>query len=1407
MHLTRNYNMTLTYSLWTILAVAGLCAASQPLAAAQLAITSPADGGTVSGVVSFSAQAAGLPNPATVEFRLNGRLVDPGRISAPPYRVEWNSATVWNGEMELQAVARDASGRVVVVSAPVRFRVANGPALARHLTPAPPGPVSGLVEWTVEVRDAGEIEGVMFFVDGQQVGIVWGHRQRYTLWLDTTLFANGAHELATGVHALADPKPPVAMTQTQVAFENGRALRALLPRYREVFLAPGDSVALSPTFLYTNGDRTPATGVAYRSENTGIATVSPTGVVRAVGKGVTNVILEANGKRAQVAVVVGAPAAIPHFSRDGRILLDYQPGESLFVRTLFHLDPNEMVQTPGLAARLRAAGVNALTSGFWALPQDLGNPSTYDEWLSRWDGYWDRIESIARSEDFALLLIGDNVARGPRELYDVLTKPWGLPGIVHAFNRLRDSRRVIGVEMVDEVSGLWGDTPTPGDGRWLNRQPPIPDDAFVRLMNTIRSVPGRSPVTWPVLWLSPPQAVKNWMGNPFFSDYTSMYWDKLAWRRAYPWGISLPQLRESLEHVTLKRRHLIQLDRPLLLQMSAVGPFYTKLGGGSEFTPGQDRLQEPGHGPVSISAQALYAMAVGAAGVRVYSYDSEAWKANRAAPGTGRRDLQTGLEPFRIGTDRWQAMEASFQLIQRLEPYLFQPRLPSPELGPEFVTGARRGPRSALLIVVNMTEAPAVARPDLTPYHVAGATSMVRYRLRGAHLVSETLPLAASDSLTLSPGEGAVWLFLPADDPAASTPSVSFATELPDVVTGVIPITAAVTGPSAPSRVELVVDGQVVDVRTSAPYQFNWNTGAVSPEVWHGVMLRAVGQYGSSVAHAAVMPVPGTAVQNAPPVVGLTSPGNGAVFSAPGQVLLEANAFDGDGKVVAVEFLVNGQVLANVAAPPFQFTWSNVPAGSYTLRARATDDLGAATLSAPVSITVEKPNQPPAVSITAPAAGDVFTAPATVAVSASASDPDGTVARVEFFLGTTLIGADASPPYTATASGVAAGTYTLTARAIDDGGAVRTSAPVTITVSAPTSAPVETAGAFLLGVNLGGPALKIDGNTWLSHNEAVAAGLVLNTSWTFAVNYPFPLVPATDGTTRQMLSSGVWKPGTSFGQGISLAQPIPNGRYDVYLYLVENHLDNYRMMDVWIEGQPSATGIGQLPLGEWRKYGPYTVEVKDGALNIDVLNGGRGDPMLVGFAVYQPGTGATTPSSPATDPTNPNAPLGDGTAGATFYQAVNLGGPAVVAAGVPWLSHEQAVLTGLVSNTPNLFAVKYGFPLLPATDASTVKMLSSGIWKAGTTLGNGLALAYPVPNGSYEVYLYLIENHQDYYRVMQPRLEGSLIPEKIGSLKLGEWKAYGPYQVNVVDGVLNIDLLNAGKGDPMLTGFVLYRVP
>lgn len=89
-------------------------------------------------------------------------------------------------------------------------------------------------------------------------------------------------------------------------------------------------------------------------------------------------------------------------------------------------------------------------------------------------------------------------------------------------------------------------------------------------------------------------------------------------------------------------------------------------------------------------------------------------------------------------------------------------------------------------------------------------------------------------------------------------------------------------------------------------------------------------------------------------------------------------------------------------------------------------------------------NAPPAVTITSPADG--ITLPTNVvSMNATASDLDGTIARIEFFTNGTLFASSAGAPHSAIWTNIPIGFHLLTARAIDNAGRAATSAPVAIT--------------------------------------------------------------------------------------------------------------------------------------------------------------------------------------------------------------------------------------------------------------------------------------------------------------------------------------------------------------------------
>jgi Bacterial Ig domain len=96
----------------------------------------------------------------------------------------------------------------------------------------------------------------------------------------------------------------------------------------------------------------------------------------------------------------------------------------------------------------------------------------------------------------------------------------------------------------------------------------------------------------------------------------------------------------------------------------------------------------------------------------------------------------------------------------------------------------------------------------------------------------------------------------------------------------------------------------------------------------------------------------GSPPTNAPPTVAITSPTNNATFTAPANISIEADASDADGTISKVEFYSGTTLLGTATNSPYAFIWSGVPAGSYTVTARATDNLGDTATSTAVNIGV-----------------------------------------------------------------------------------------------------------------------------------------------------------------------------------------------------------------------------------------------------------------------------------------------------------------------------------------------------------------------------------------------------------------------------------------------------------------------
>ncbi|MFD1467606.1 Ig-like domain-containing protein [Hymenobacter caeli] len=153
--------------------------------------------------------------------------------------------------------------------------------------------------------------------------------------------------------------------------------------------------------------------------------------------------------------------------------------------------------------------------------------------------------------------------------------------------------------------------------------------------------------------------------------------------------------------------------------------------------------------------------------------------------------------------------------------------------------------------------------------------------------------------------------------------------------------------------------------------------------------------------------------QNAPPTVALTATSNIVLGQA---IALTATAADANGTVAKVEFFNGSAKLGEATAAPYQLSWTPPAAGSYALTARATDDTGAATTSAAVTVSVAAAVPTP---VLVAAGANLVLNPGFEADGAAVGSPTG-------WQTWTGQDTDAGADYTETYGGAHAGTYHAT---------------------------------------------------------------------------------------------------------------------------------------------------------------------------------------------------------------------------------------------------------------------------------------------------------------------------------------------------------------------------------------------
>ncbi len=208
---------------------------------------------------------------------------------------------------------------------------------------------------------------------------------------------------------------------------------------------------------------------------------------------------------------------------------------------------------------------------------------------------------------------------------------------------------------------------------------------------------------------------------------------------------------------------------------------------------------------------------------------------------------------------------------------------------------------------------------------------------------------------------------------------------------------------------------------------------------------------------------------NLPPKVAVLHPVRGEIFTNPADLHAFVEASDADGFVKSVEILAEtgslGMMTPDPASPGpsvMQWTWKNPPSGEHKLVARATDDAGVSTMSEPVVFFIRRDTAPNGARlvIVKPAIGERFAPGDRVAIGVVASDPEGEIRRVEFFVNDMSVGVSELAHEDVVVPGrrrehvcewtpSAPGHYQIVARGSDTHGHAVESVPVAIAVVAP----------------------------------------------------------------------------------------------------------------------------------------------------------------------------------------------------------------------------------------------------------------------------------------------------------------------------------------------------------------------
>jgi hypothetical protein len=175
----------------------------------------------------------------------------------------------------------------------------------------------------------------------------------------------------------------------------------------------------------------------------------------------------------------------------------------------------------------------------------------------------------------------------------------------------------------------------------------------------------------------------------------------------------------------------------------------------------------------------------------------------------------------------------------------------------------------------------------------------------------------------------------------------------------------------------------------------------------------------------------------------------------PGEIVpVQLEAFSGDRKIESVSLYVDGKEIGTEHDSPYAFRWPAGSKGPHRLRAVAVDDRQMQSTSFRTVTVLE--NVPPYVELVNPRSSSMVAEGKAISVSAEASDRNGKISRVEFWVKdmatftsrSIRVATVTASPYTASIKDLKPGHYMLWAIAVNDHGGSTQSVPTHIMINA-----------------------------------------------------------------------------------------------------------------------------------------------------------------------------------------------------------------------------------------------------------------------------------------------------------------------------------------------------------------------